>query len=438
MKNFIRYVGFNILAQIAFGIFLFVDYWFISLAMGADGLAALSFAIPVFSLISGVGLILGVGGGAKYAELRASGDDVQANAFFTLVIVIGGIALIPFIVLGLFFSTQISILLGAEGHILPMTVSYVRLCLILSPGLILYLIFESFVRNDDAPRVAMIASVIYSIMNIIWDYIFILVLDMGMFGAALATSVASFFGLGYLLIHWWRGKASFKIIRDVTKRIKKTIKVCAIGAPPFVGELLYGFVLLAYNLVLFNLIGNIGVAAFGIVSSLGFVAQNLFIGLGQGIQPMASHYFGKKDQRNLNKVLRYSIVTSIGIAVLAVSIVFLFTNAITSILNSEQDALLSELANQGALLYFPAFLFFGITIVAIAFLSVTVSQRIALVMSVLQGGALLIPLMIGMAYLFNVVGAWLAYPVSEFILVILSVIFIVSNNRQIKEYFKNG
>ena len=430
LKNFIRYIGFNILGQIAYGICIFADYWFISTAMGADGLAALSFALPVFSLTAGLGLMLGVGGGAKYAELRAGGDHHQANIIFTISITIGCLILIPFIIIGLFFSTQTSMLLGATGHILPMTDSYVKVALILSPGLILYLIFESFVRNDDAPKVAMIASVTYSAMNIFWDYVFIIVFDWEMFGAALATTVASFFGLACLLVHWWRKKAAFRLVKTYLE-IKQTVMICAIGAPPFVNELLYGFVLLAYNLVLFSLVGNIGVAAFGIVSSLGFIAQNLFIGLGQGLQPMASHYYGKKDYHHLNKVLKYAVIMALSIAAITIAVIFLFTDPITSTLNSDQDAVLSELANDGIRIYFTAFLFFGVTIVAVAFLSVTASQKAALMLSVFQGGALIIPLLVAMAHFWGVTGAWLSYPVSELMLVIFSIFFIIANNKKI-------
>ena len=430
---FIKYVGLNILGTISTAICIFVDYWFIATAMGTDGLTALSLALPVYSIINGVGLMLGVGGGAKYAELKAKDDDNHANNFFTLTVKSGCIFIIFFVLIGCFFTPQISALLGAEQHILPMTSSYVRIILLLSPGLILYHIFSSFARNSGSPKTAMISAFIFNAMNIVLDYIFIMVFGWEMFGASLATTLASFCALLYLLACWGQKKFSFRFVKT-RLIIKQVMSVFEIGGPSFIGEFLYGFVLMVFNLTLLNLNGNVGVAAFGIVSSIAFVVQYIFIGLAQGIQPMVSNYYGKKDRENIKRVLNYSLKTAIGIALVVVAAMFLFTESITSVLNSEEDVILAELVNEGARIYFSAFIFVGITYIATSFLSVSVAPKVALILSILQGGALIIPLVFILSKIFGVIGAWLSYPISELLLAIISIYYLL---RTSKFYDKN-
>ena len=112
-----------------------------------------------------------------------------------------------------------------------------------------------------------------------------------------------------------------------------------------------------------------------------------------------------------------------------IAIVFLFTDPITSILNTEQNAALSRLANEGVRIYFAAYVFVGLTTIAIAFLSVTSAPRSALVISALQNGALLIPLILIMSRLFGIRGTWASYPASELLLVIASIFFLCRANR---------
>jgi len=341
---------------------------------------------------------------------------------------------IPLILLGGFFAAQISMLLGAREHILPMTAGYIRILLLLSPGVILYCIFEAFARNDNAPKIAMFSAIIFNAMNIILDYIFIFVFGWGMMGAALASTLASFCALSFLAVHWLRKKLNFRLA--ITKLVpKQMLSICEIGAPSLINDLLYGLVLITFNLTLLSLKGNIGVAAFGIISSIAFVVLFIFIGLGQGIQPLASYYYGKKDRKNLGKVLKYSIITSTSIAIAVVAVMLVFANSITSVLNHRQDMVLAELANEGVRIYFTAFLFVGVTIISIAFLSVTSMPRTAVALSVLRGGALVIPLVLLLPRWFGVVGVWMAYPLAELILVIISVFCLLRANRLHKKIF---
>lgn len=432
LKSFVKFVGLNTIGTVMTAVCILIDYWFIATAMGTDGLTAFSFAVPTFGIVYGIGVMLGVGGGAKYAELRAGGENDLASKFFTLTVKVCCVSVIPFILVGIFFSTQLGALLGAEGHILPMSVDYLRMILILSPCLIFYAAFESLVRNDNAPKVAMIASVTFSVMNIVLDYFFIMVFKWEMLGAGLATTVAAACGVVILLAYWGSKKSNFKFVKT-RFMLGHTAEICQIGGPSFITEFLSGFILITYNLTFARLAGNVGVAAFGIVSSISYVVQYLFIGLGQGIQPMGSYYYGTKNNKNLIKTLKYAFFTSTGIAAISIAILFLFTDAITMAFNSEQDMKLAELSNFGIRIFFLAFGFYGVTVIITAFLSVTSAPKIALVISILQNGALLIPTVLILSQYFGITGAWLSFPLAELALSIASIIILVCVTKRHKK-----
>jgi len=429
-KTFAKYISLNIIGMISASALVFIDAIFISIALGADGLTAISLTSPIFSLVFGLGLMLGEGGGSKYAALMAAEKEEKANAFFTISFRTCFIIAVPLVIAGIFFSELISTLLGAQGYILPMVAGYARVFLTFSPIVILYYALESFVRNDGSPGVAMVSSVIFYTLNIALDYIFIIEMGLGMFGSGLATVVASFCAVLYLFYHWYK-KAHFHFTL-VFVAAKKSKEIFAIGAPSLVGNLLTGLNILVFNLLFLRHLGNLGVAAFGIVSTLSIVVGAVFAGIAQGMQPMASHFFGKNDIKNMNKVLKYSVMTSLCIALFFIAVVFLFTEPIISILNREQDAVLASqlalLSINGVRIYFTAFIFVGVTLVSTYFLAATGAPKRALILSILQNGGI-IPFVFLAAFIADVTGIWASYPVYEMLLLFVTVWFLIRANK---------
>ena len=93
--------------MISTAVFIFVDYWFVSMAMGTDGLTSLGLGVPIFSLTFGLGLMLGVGGGARYAFFRAQGEQDQANQTFTTTLKMGCMIAIPLVLFGGFLRHKL-------------------------------------------------------------------------------------------------------------------------------------------------------------------------------------------------------------------------------------------------------------------------------------------------------------------------------------------
>ena len=206
LKAFIRYSTLNVLGMMGISCYILADTYFVANGLGAQGLAALNLAIPTYSFILGISLMLGMGGATKYTICKSRKEDKLADTTFTNTVFWAAVLAVVFILTGIFFAAPLTRALGAEGEIFVMTKTYMQVLLLFAPALLLNNILLCFVRNDNNPKLAMFAMLGGSIANIILDYIFIFPLQMGMFGAVFATCLAPIISMLILLDHWIKRK----------------------------------------------------------------------------------------------------------------------------------------------------------------------------------------------------------------------------------------
>ena len=414
VKDFSKYVSLNILGMIGVSFYILADTYYIAKALGATGIAALNFAIPVFSIILGIGLMIGIGGAARFGILKSRNKHKEAEAVFAGALKLGTLAGLLFAVLGLFGSKALSSILGADAVTLPLTHAYMATIMVFAPFFILNNTVLAFVRNDNNPRLAMLAMIGGSVSNVILDYIFLFPLKMGMFGAAFATSLAPIISLGILSIHFAKKKSRPAILKHKLTRL--AIKdILNLGSSTFIMEVSSAVVLTTFNLLILGLEGNKGVAAYGIVANIAFVAVAIFTGLGQGVQPLISKYYGLKDRKTVRRVNRYALLTAGFIAALIYLGTFFNSEALIGLFNNENDPVILRLADSGTKIYFLGFFFVGINIVTAMILSATEKGRAAFVLSVLRGLAVIVPMAILLSSLWGMTGIWSSFVLSELI-----------------------
>lgn len=412
MGRYARYVTTNVLGMLGLSCYILADTFFISQRLGSTGLAALNLAIPVYSLINGTGLMIGIGGATKYAMASAREDWEEGNRTFTAAAVWGLIAGLVFAAAGLLASAPLSRMLGAPDAAFSMTDTYLKTILGFAPLFLLNNVAIAFVRNDGAPHLAMAGMLLGSLSNIVLDYLFLFPLHMGMFGAALATGLAPGVSLFCLSFHKWRGKNGFRL-RRCRPGIRGLGKILLPGLSAFVSEVSSGVILTAFNLVILRLTGTVGVAAYGVVANLALVATAMFTGVAQGIQPLASAACAGKDGLTLKRLRRWSGCLALVMGVLLYAAVFVWADGLTAVFNSSHDPELAGLAETGLRLYFVGFLPAGINIVLAAYFSAVQRPGLALTVSVTRGMAALLPLVILLAALLGMTGVWLAFPCAE-------------------------
>lgn len=420
-RNFIKYVSLNVLGMIGLSCYILADTFFISKALGATGLAALNFSISIYSVIHGFGLMIGIGGATRFSILKSQNEEKRANVVFTTCMKLGIFIGVILAIIGVFGSKSLALILGADISTLPLTKIYLTTILCFSPLFIVNNILLAFVRNDNNPKLSMIAMLTGSFMNIVLDYIFMFPLGMGMFGAAFATGIAPVISISIMSIHFIKGKSNFRFIRN---RIRWTPinDILSLGLAAFIGEVSSAVVLITFNLVILRFRGNLGVASYGIVANIALVGISVFTGIAQGIQPLVSKGYGMDNHVVLKKVMKYALITSLSIASLIYLTVSYNADIIIGIFNSEQNIEVAQIAKKGLRIYFLGFFFAGLNIIIAMYLSAIEHTIEAFTISILRGFIIIVPLVFLLSSILNMTGIWLTFVLTESAVTIIAII----------------
>ena len=423
LKSFIKYVSLNVCGMLGLSFYILADTFFVSKALGSNGLTALNFCISIYSVIQGFGLMIGIGGATRYNILKTSKNHVDANAVYGHSLSFGAFTGILFFVAGLFFSRSLAGLLGADAVTLPLADVYLKTIMCFGPFFIINNVMLAFVRNDGNPRLSMIAMLASSFSNVALDYVFMFPMSMGMFGAAFATGLSPIISLFVLSLHFLRKKNKFSLC-PFKLSLRKIGDIASLGTSAFIGELSSAVVLITFNLAILKIEGNTGVAAYGVVANIALIAVAVLTGVAQGIQPLASQGYGCGDKRMVRQIIRYAAVTVLILACTIYSIIFFGSSSIISIFNSEGNEVLSMLAERGIKIYFVGFFFAGINIIAAALLSAVADAKKAFLISILRSCVLIVPMVLVLSAALKMDGIWLSFVLTEFVVFALSVLFL--------------
>ncbi len=422
-KQFIKYISLNILAMMGTSCYILADTFFIANGIGADGLTALNVAISLFSCMFALALMVGIGGATRFAVCKSRRQTELANKVFTHTVITG-------LAIGLFIATvinfllpQIAALLGAEGVIHQLTVEYMRVIFTLAPFTMMNQTMAAFVRNDGNPKLATIALLISNASNIILDYIFIYPMEMGMFGAALATGLSPVICLCLLAIHFIKKRNTFHLVRT-RYSFRTTLDLCKLGVSSLVNELSIGLVVMIFNFLFFDLGGNTAVAAYGVVANCAIVGTAIFTGIAQGAQPLVSDAYGKGNKEQQKQILFYACVTAIALAVILVAGIFFADDLIVTIFNKEKDPLLQTIATGGLCIYFVSYLASCFNIVFAGYLSAMERADFGFAVSLLRGLVVIAPMAFVLSKLFGMAGVWIAVPGAEVVTLMAALIMV--------------
>ncbi len=428
-KDFSKYVSLSILGQIALSCYTLADTFFVSAKLGANGLTALNLAFPIFCILNGTGLMIGMGGGTKYSIFRSRKNDDKANRIFTNAVYLAALFACIFVGAGAFFSKHIVRFLGADETLLDMTNTYAKVMLLFAPAFLLNNLLQCFIRNDGNPSLSMAAMITGSLSNVLLDYIFIFPLDMGIFGAIFATGLAPVISICIMSPYLIRKKNRFRFVKSAPHETSVK-EILSSGFSPFLTEATSGIVMFLFNFIILRITGNIGVAAFGVISVISLVVIAMYTGLSQGVQPLMSSHHGAKNADNVKSVLRYALITMLILSGIIYAVIFFGAPGLTAIFNSEKNQTLQSLAETGLKIYFIACPFIGFNIVlATCFIS-TEKPLYAQIISLSRGFFVLIPIAFLLSALFQMTGVWCAYPMSEWIVAVIGLILYVINQHR--------
>jgi putative MATE family efflux protein len=395
-------------------LYTMVDMLFIGRIVGPLGIATLGISMPIYLFIIGIALMVGIGGASVISRQLGEGNSQDAGK--TAMASILGILVvsIPMIALVLFGLAPISSFLGATAETQPLIHHYLSIMLWGSPCIVTATVLSSQLRAQGAVKHAMIANIIGNVLNIVLDYLLIIVCKWGVSGAALATVIgqgtASLYAFGYL--HSSRSLVRFQRITAKEGRLLiRTIMM--IGLPTLVRQLGTSIVTMTANRILLIHGGNAIVASFTLVMTVLMFFTMPSSALVQGMQPMVGFHYGAKHMHLVKQSYITAILCSIGVGSLFYLCILLFPQSIFSLFTHDSQLLrLAVPAGHMVLMGLPLL---GIQSIGTAYFQSIGKGTPALVLWILRQFILLIPLIYALGSLRGAVGVYWAFPISDII-----------------------
>ena len=428
-KDFMKYSSLNVLGMLGLSCYILADTFFVSKALGSNGLTALNLAIPIYSFINGSGLMIGMGASTKYSIFKSQGNKEKANETFTNATILTAFIASIFLLIGIFGSGFLIELLGADNTVFEIGKTYLQVILLFAPMFMNNNLLLCFIRNDGAPQLSMAAMIGGSLSNIILDYVFMFPLGMGIFGAAFATGLAPVISILILLPFLLKKNNQFHLKKCRLSR-KLSLEIFSSGLPSLITEVSSGIVIIIFNTIILNISGNIGVAAYGVIANLSLVVIAIYTGIAQGIQPILSSNYGAKNKKNISDTLKYAMTTVFIISVCIYLCIFFGAEIIVQIFNNEQNEILQNIAVTGLKIYFLACVFAGFNIVISVYFTSISYPTPAHIISILRGFILIIPIAFILSNLGGIIGVWLVFPSTELIVALIGIVlfFKIKNN----------
>ncbi|MGL5055263.1 MAG: MATE family efflux transporter [Fusobacteriaceae bacterium] len=418
-KLMFQYCFPSVLSMWIFSTYGIVDGFFISNYLGESALASINIALPFINFAFAIGIMVSVGAGTIIGIRLGEKKYKESCYFYSLAIqllIIFGI-IISF--MGMFFNQEIVLLLGAtskisQGSAIYLgTVSFFILTFILGYGL------EVFVRIDGSPSYSIICLVIGAFTNIILDYVFIYKLNLGIRGAALATGIGQASTIIPLIYYLKvkRMKLYFNFVKFNLNAIKN---IFFNGSPEFVTEITTAFLIVTFNMNIIKIIGEKGIASFGIISYFSTFVTMTMIGFAQGIQPIISYNLGAQKNHRILEILKKSFYSLIILGISFYLIINIFSNNIISLFISNNKEL-STLTKSTITYYSFTYLFTGISILGTSFLTAVEESFKSNLLSIFKGIILINILLLTLPKLLGINGLWLSSSINEFIVAIISI-----------------
>lgn len=403
-----------------------IDGIFVGQGVGANGIAAVNIVAPLFMVVTGLGLMFGIGS-SVIASIRLANNEVKAANIISTQAFLIGIAIVLFISLPcLLIPSKIVTALGSSEVLLPLAVDYL---LWLLPGMV-FLLIECvgmmLIRLDGSPRYAMWCNVVAASFNIALDYILVFPMQMGVAGAAIATSVSCMLG-GVMVLTYFAGFSTtlryYRLKLSLTSLLltmRNTWYMARIGFATFLTEIAMSVMMLTGNYVFIGALGENGVAAFSIACYLFPVIFSMSNAVAQSAQPIISYNYGANNMSRVSKSLHTSLMAAIicGLTVTAI-VAFGAKPIVYMFLSTESPAF--QIATDGLPKFALCGIFFALNIAFIGYFQSLEQSVRATVYTLLRGIILVVPMFLLLPRWLGVPGMWLAIPASELLTLIVIV-----------------
>ncbi len=417
-RLFWRYVTPTVAAMLITGIYVTIDGIFVGHVLGQDGMAGLMLAYPICAVLYAVGALIGMGASSLVSFYLGQGNPAKARHIVgnALVMVLLASALLSFI--GIRYGEPMLAWMGAEGEIFTAGLSYLQAYAWLGVFAVLSMAFSSLLRNDGRPGFVTLIMVVGGLLNVLLDYLLMVVFPFGLAGVATATMLSQAVTGLACLWHFFTPRSQLRISWDTLRPDLRLMgETVRLGVSSFLMYLYLSVVLALHNKALLAVGTSLHVAAYGVISYTEAFFYLVFEGIAMGIQPIASFNAGAGHWRRVLRIRNLALGVTLGIALCAMIPLYLWPEAAVYLFAGDNATLL-PVASLGIWLYFWGLPMEGLLLVGATYFQAINRARIA---SLLTGGKLVLigGFLWGFSTLWGVPGVWLALPTCSSLLVLV-------------------
>ena len=418
----------TILSMLITSIYNLADTFFVGqISTSASG--AVGVVSSLMAIIQALGFMLGHGAGTIISCSLGSRDTTAATRFastsfftalvFGVVLAVAGLGTLP----------HFMMLLGSTETILPHACAYARPILIAAPLMISSLVMNNILRYEGKASFAMIGLVTGGVLNIALDPLFMFVFGLGTAGAGIATALSQSISFCILLSMFLRGKTVSQFrLSAVTREARDFGRILLGGAPSFGRQGLNSIGGMLLNLAARSY-GDAAVAGMSIVSRIFMFIISVAIGVGQGLQPVASFNYGARKYRRVRQAAIFTIEAAFCMLVVLVGLCWVNGDALIRLFRD--DPAVTAVALPAFHYQCLAMLLHPIIVVAnMTFQSVGASGR-ATFLACCRQGVFFIPLILILPRTHGLFGVEICQPIADVLTFLVSLPFLLTFLQQL-------
>ena len=431
-KLLLQYSVPAIIGMIVNALYNIVDRMFIGNIpnIGSLAITGVGITMPIMTIILAFGMLIGIGATANISlnlgkGNRPTAEKLLGNAF-TLSVIVG----LAIAIVGTICANPILNLFGASENTLFYAKEYLNIILLGCTFNILSFSLNSTVRADGNPKMSSLTMVIGCGTNIILDYVFIFIFNLGVKGAALATIISQAITFFIILYYYTIGNSNLKLKVENFKLKKHLVTMTfAIGIAPFATQIASSLVQVIANNALKTYGSDLAIGAMTVISSLNIVFMMPIFGINQGCQPIIGFNYGAKKYKRAKETFKYATMAACVICIIGFTIIQCFPTQIISLFNN--DPKLTNLAMRGIRIYLLMMPIVGINIVATSYYQSIGKAKVSMFVSLLRQVILLIPFTIILPKFIGLDGVWAAGACADSLSVIITLILLRKEFKQL-------
>lgn len=406
-----KYLIPTIATALAMSLDEFVDSIIVANLLDLKAMTVISVASPIVLVVAAIYMLFGVGGSTLYAVNIGSRNTKAAGKAFSVSLLTALFTVITLCVLGTLFSESFCRFLCADESLYKDLLHYVRILLLTAPFIVGIQTLSGFLPAAGAPNIATLICIIANVTNLIFDYIYIRFFDMGVGGTAYATLTGYGICLVLLVVMLLCRKIKLHVTMPSWKDFRSLREIVLQGGANAIGQLGYTIKFTFYNQFILSLVGTVGLGAFAVAKQLLSIMSIGLAGISEAVAPFLSTLKGQKDTSGIKYVLRSGIIYVTAISTALVVLFECFPELLYKMFNVTDKAV-TDMATGGIRIFLLMFLVRGAYIVYMSYARISGHKGYAMLISMLDGFALLLPVALLCSYLFGMTGIWLSFPVT--------------------------